>query len=158
MSIAILAIIALAGLVIWIQRATSRQYIELIAETNASIRTLAQATGLHFVEPPSLSSARPDFASAQGLYRGHYVRASVGYRTTDEIVTSLFISGAFKRELASLKPTADDVSADEQGVTLIFASRVPFWRFGLLSYDKVPEKDATRLRMALDRACDASGL
>ncbi|HKQ70795.1 MAG TPA: hypothetical protein VJT73_15720 [Polyangiaceae bacterium] len=158
--IVVAAMIAVAGLVVCIERAALRQYAELVAETNGALRQLAHGTDLPIFESSPPPDARPAFATVRGTYRGRHVSVSVAYVATDEIATSLFVSAASRRpdfDVSSLESTADEVSDNGKGITLIFAPRKTFWQFGFLTYDTLPEKDTVRLRAALDRACDALG-
>lgn len=155
----IAAIIAVVGLVVWIERAVSRQHAELVAETNGAWRQLAHGTGLEFFEPAPAPGARPEFATARGTYRGRHVSVSVNFET-DEIATSLFVSAVSRGldfDVSSLESAADGVRDMGKGITLHFVRRKTFWQFGLLTYDTLPDNDVVRLRTALDRACDALG-
>jgi len=90
------AMVTVGALVVLIQRAVGRDWAKMVAETNATLRSLAERCGLDLVEPQAGSKVAPGldvFAEARGAYLGVHLRASVEPFATDALTFSLRLQG-----------------------------------------------------------------
>jgi hypothetical protein len=157
-AVMVAAIVTVGALVLLIQRTTGRELAVVVSETNAALRSLADQAGLDLVEPQAGSDASrrtPVFVEARGVCFGVHIRASVEPIATDELTIALRFQGRVidAASIEELRRSVDGLAVDGQGLTLYLGRKTRFWKPFLLTYDRLPETDGSRLWKILQSGC-----
>jgi hypothetical protein len=150
---------------IGIERASFRQYRELVAVANDGLGSLARETGLPIIDAGQVPSKRgheAHFARLVGSYRGVQLSVTVGFAPWEDLATNVTLQWLRPMERSpkvSLEPLTalGCVTAEATQRTLVLHVSQPlrghFWQWSLLSaHHRFPEADPARLRVVLDAA------
>jgi hypothetical protein len=159
------AVASVALISIGIERASFRQYRELVATANDGLCALARETGLVVVDAGQVPSKRGDeaqFARLVGSHRGVQLSVTVGFAPFEDLATNVTLQWLRPMEPSPKVPleplrALEGVTVEATERTLVL--RVPqplrghFGQWSLLSaYHRFPETDPARLRAVLDAA------
>lgn len=159
------AVASVALISVGIERASFRQYRDLVATANDGLGALARETGLEVVDAGQVPSKRGDeahFARLVGSYRGVQLSVTVGFAPLEDLATNVTLQWLRPMEpppKVALEPLTAlrGVTAEATQRTLVLHVSQPlrghFGQWSLLSaYHRFPEADPARLRAVLDAA------
>lgn len=136
------------------------QRVALSARVNGGFAELAQQLGLHVqAQPPGASGEDAPFVEVRGVLYGLPVRVAVVPRNTDELGTMLEFTGATPALVGRARARTnlyDELETEGDRLRLFLGRRLPWAERArdLLFYDRLPEWDAQRLRVALQMIVD----
>jgi hypothetical protein len=159
------AVASVALISIGIERASFRQYRELVATANDGLGALARETALEVVDAGQVPSKRGDaahFARLVGSHRGVQVSVTVAFAPFEDLATNVTLQWLRPMEPSPKVPlepltALGGVTAEATQRTLVLhvsqRLRGHFGRWSLVSaYHRFPETDPARLRTVLDVA------
>ncbi len=161
-AVIILSLVAL--LVVGVEREARREYRLLVTQVNEGLASLARDLGLQILDSgqsPLKDSSEARFAYLGGVYQGISLSVSVDSTADDVLQTKLTLAWTSRRENSSRLEIAHFAKLNRvkayarEGALLLYICEPfsrGFWRRPLLSLDRVPEVDRTRLLFVLDQA------